>query len=555
MGYSCTPGTGAPITGQLDVTVSLGRTVGPEQEIPTGSVCTLTEPEATMPPLVDDAWAWGEPLFEVDGVATPGTGRTLTFTIPTPQEDEPEPNVSVGVINPVLKLSGGAFTIGKTSDPPTGALVAPGTVITYTLTATSTGTVPVHDVVLDDDLSGVLPNATIVEGSVITPAGTSATVSVPEQRLVWTVGTMAPTESRTMTYQVRVNADAIGVSIRNSVTGAGDVPPTDCPDDAPVDDRCAVSHQTSPAPTIAKSVSSPPTLNPDGTLTLAYDIVVTNAGGLPTTYTLTDAFAFAAGVDVVAVAAANVEPGSIATNPAFDGAAANTIATTSIVAGATHRYRVIVTANVGGVTRAAALDCTLDPGETGTGLLNRAQINPTAEACAPIPNAADLRVLKQVDAAAVTIDRSSTTRTRIVYTVTVTNAGPLAAVDTIATDTLPGGVVPVSAVPAVGTCTRDGARLTCPLGTIPPGAAVRIIVTIELPAGYPSDTVRNAVAVSSATPDPDPSNNASAVSSRVSTWSSIPMTGFQIAGPVTLGFGLVGAGIALVATARRRRLV
>ena len=73
---------------------------------------------------------------------------------------------------------------------------------------------------------------------------------------------------------------------------------------------------------------------------------------------------------------------------------------------------------------------------------------------------------------------------------------------------LPGGVVPVAAVPSVGSCTRDGAVLTCPLGTLAVGTTEEIIVvTIDLLPTQPVGTVRNTVAVDSSSHDPDPSNN------------------------------------------------
>ena len=69
------------------------RGVGPELEIPTGSTCTLTEPLAGMPALVDDVVELGRPDAS-SSTACPvdAVGRQLTFVLPTPQEDDQEPH-------------------------------------------------------------------------------------------------------------------------------------------------------------------------------------------------------------------------------------------------------------------------------------------------------------------------------------------------------------------------------------------------------------------------------------------------------------------------------
>lgn len=227
MTYVCTPGTGAVISGTLDVVVDQVRTVGPEQEIPVDTPCTLTEPIDGMPPLLDSAWTWGQPAFTVDGTPAQPTDRTIAFTIPQQQEDVPQPTVAVQVTNTVQKAPG-AFTVTKSSDPATGTQVPVGSAITYTLTVDSTGTVPVHGVRLTDSLSGVLTHATLVDGSITAPAGTTATLDPATSVLTWDVGTVPNGEQRVLTYQVKVGAAAYDATLTNLVSGAGDVPPSTC---------------------------------------------------------------------------------------------------------------------------------------------------------------------------------------------------------------------------------------------------------------------------------------------------------------------------------------
>ncbi len=412
MTWSCQPDTGAPISGVLDVAVSGTRRVGPEQQIPTGSRCTLTEPFDTMPALRDPGWSWADPVFVVDTVPQPPGGRTLSFTVPTPQENQPEPNVVINVTNNVDR----------------------------------------------------------------------------------TPGTFS----------------------------------------------------------IAKTVSSPPALNPDGTYTLAYDVDVTNTGLGSSTYSVTDSFAFAPGVAVSSVAAVNLIPGDVAVDPAFNGTTVTALASSPIGPGVTHRFRITVTANVAAAAGGSALDCSLDPGETGTGFLNRATVNPTAEACAPIPDIADLRVTKVVDMGAVVIQRNGLTPTRLTYTITATNLGPRPAVDAVVNDTLPPGVVFVSAAPSAGTC-APGATVTCQVGTVAVGASVRVIVMIDLPNSYPEGTVVNSAVVSASNSDPSGPNRSAAANTTVTAASGVlPPTGSELNKLILTGITLAAIGMGLLLGARRR---
>lgn len=283
MTYTCQPGVGEAITGNVEVSAGQTVTVGPDPqddiqlELPVNSVCTLTEPFDTMPPLQDSAFSWGEPQFTVLGeiptagpateacpdpvVTTPCLGippRSVTVTIPAPQEDYPEPpNVGLQITNPVLQ-DFGAYTVAKSSDPASGGVVAPGDTITYSVTVNSTGDVPVHDVVVTDDLSTVLPYATI--GTITAPDGTTATVDAEAAQLIWTVGTVPNGESRTLTYQVTINPGATGVTIKNLVTSTGDVPPGSCTE--PDDPDCSTVHTTPNPPTISKEPAGDPVATP-----------------------------------------------------------------------------------------------------------------------------------------------------------------------------------------------------------------------------------------------------------------------------------------------------
>lgn len=92
----------------------------------------------------------------------------------------------------------------------------------------------------------------------------------------------------------------------------------------------------------------------------------------------------------------------------------------------------------------------------------------------------------------------------LVYTVTVTNAGPDTATGVEVTDTLPGAVSLVSAVPDQGTC-GSTSPVVCALGDLAAGASASIAITVTAPSA--GQSLANSATVSSATPDPDPANN------------------------------------------------
>ncbi|MCL2653439.1 MAG: hypothetical protein FWD63_06590, partial [Propionibacteriaceae bacterium] len=106
----------------------------------------------------------------------------------------------------------------KTSDPADGSFVAPGSIITYTLTAHNDGDIPRNPAVLTDDLSDVLANATIVPGSFTTTLGSLPTFNTTTKVLTWS-GALPVNQMVTVTYQVQVNTTAApGTELHNHVT-------------------------------------------------------------------------------------------------------------------------------------------------------------------------------------------------------------------------------------------------------------------------------------------------------------------------------------------------
>ncbi|WP_285183675.1 isopeptide-forming domain-containing fimbrial protein [Rhodococcus sp. MEB032] len=166
---------------------------------------------------------------DADRVAANADNTVLNFVVPgtTPPVDPPEvcdPATQLCTTHPV-QVPG--FTVAKAADPASGTNVAAGQTITYTVTGSNTGNTTLDPVVLTDDLSKVLDNATLVDGSLkATVDGVDgAAPTLSGTTLTWT-GALEAGKSVVLTYQVKINDGvAGGVLINNKVTGTAK-PPT-----------------------------------------------------------------------------------------------------------------------------------------------------------------------------------------------------------------------------------------------------------------------------------------------------------------------------------------
>jgi fimbrial isopeptide formation D2 family protein/LPXTG-motif cell wall-anchored protein len=144
----------------------------------------------------------------VAGTATPPGGGELT---PPPVTTE----------NPVGTPG---FTFVKTADPGSEKAVAAGSVVTYRLVGTNTGETGLDDVVITDDLSGVLRHADLRPGATAVVGDRAvAAPAVDGNQLRWS-GSLAQGESITITYSVIVHADAAGAKLHNVAVGTATPP-------------------------------------------------------------------------------------------------------------------------------------------------------------------------------------------------------------------------------------------------------------------------------------------------------------------------------------------
>jgi large repetitive protein len=98
----------------------------------------------------------------------------------------------------------------------------------------------------------------------------------------------------------------------------------------------------------------------------------------------------------------------------------------------------------------------------------------------------------------------------LVYTLAITNHGPSASSAVTVKDTLPAGTTFKSAAPSQGTCSASGQTVTCQLGELASGGSAQVSITVEV-AATATGSIRNVASVEGPEPDPDKSNNESAV--------------------------------------------
>lgn len=124
-----------------------------------------------------------------------------------------------------------------------------------------------------------------------------------------------------------------------------------------------------------------------------------------------------------------------------------------------------------------------------------------------VPEIADLSIVKTAGAPVVTVGQTLT------YTLTVTNLGQFTAKNVVVTDNLPVDAGFVSGAGAGWTVTQAGGVVTATTSTLAVGVPSTITVTIIVPID--SNTLTNHAHVSSDTPDPNPINNDSTVTTPV----------------------------------------
>jgi uncharacterized repeat protein (TIGR01451 family)/fimbrial isopeptide formation D2 family protein/LPXTG-motif cell wall-anchored protein len=265
-------------SGTPDAPVEVGDTLvwngGNTNVLPVGSTLALT-----YSVLVDDDVEPGDASL---GNVVGGTGPT---NCPMPPITDPfDPAYDVRCISTIPVT---AWTLVKSSMPDSGAAVVPGDVVTYTLTITNTGSVPVTPEVTDD-LSAVLDDADYTEFNEENPDPDAEPPVRPDfdaeaEEIRWSEE-IQPGATVEVKYQVTIKGvdpstgalpgDGI---LDNVVTTAG--PDSPCPEGAAKDpgDGCATQHFVK-AVRYEKTIDDPDVLEIQPGDTFTYTVTVINIG-------------------------------------------------------------------------------------------------------------------------------------------------------------------------------------------------------------------------------------------------------------------------------------
>ena len=439
------PATGVVVTDALPAGLTFVEAT-PSQGTYVAPAWTIGTLSATGPPVT---------LTLVATVTAPGA---LVNTATITQQTEVDPN---GANNSAsVTLNAGESANLRVTKALTRAAAHVGELLTFNVTVANQGPSPATGVAVTDVLSAGLA----FESATPSPGGAYDPVTG-----VWTVGALA-------------NGGSAGLSITARVTQAGTVTNTasvtdrDQPDPDPTDDTASVTvtTQTIADLAITKVLTGPAIPG----LTTAYTIVVTNLGPSPVTdASVTDTFPAAfvsptwtcvADAGSTCVASGT---GNLATTVSLEAGDAATFTVTGTIA-PNATGLLVNTATV--AAPAGAVD-----GET---------TNNTATSAVTLTPSATLQITKEGPLTAVA-------GTNLIYTITVTNAGPSDATSVTVADPTPPGLTFVS---NTGDCTT---AFPCTLGTLPPAATRTITATFAIPPDYTTpDPIANTATVTSATP-------------------------------------------------------
>jgi uncharacterized repeat protein (TIGR01451 family) len=424
-------------------------------------------------------------------VTLPASGTLTNVAAATSGTTDPDPANNNGsaaasrvitTITPVANLA--MFKTGPTN-------VVAATNLTYTLTLTNLGPSTASNVVASDTLPA---GVTFVSASA---GGTHSNGIVTWPALA------AFTNAATTNFTVTVTAPANAAVLTNAAAATSDTLDSD---PANNNGSAAASRVVTTVTSLADvAVFKTGLTNAFAGTNLVYTILVTNLGP-STASNVVVSDTLPAGAVFLSASGGGIHSNGVVTWPAL-AALTNTAAS---------NYTVTVQMPPSGpaTNRAAATHSTPDPNPA-----NNDGSSASSRVVTTIIPAADVAVLK-------TGPDSVIAGSNLTYTITVTNLGPSAASNVVASDTLPAGTVFVS---ASGGGVFGSGTVTWPALSLTNGAATNFTVTVTAPA-Y-STNLTNLASGTASTPDPAPANNdGSAPASQVITTVIVPGAGASLSG-------------------------
>jgi uncharacterized repeat protein (TIGR01451 family) len=377
------------------------------------------------------------------------------------------------------------------------ASVAAGTSVTYHLSVTNHGPSTAEAAQLRD---AIPTGMTIVAATAVSPAGASCAIAGND--VTCDVGTLAPGAVATADIVVHVDAATPAGTLTNAATASSATPdPTPADNTASV--PVAVTVSTDLKVTKTASVTSLRAGEP-----LSWTVTVVNLGPSDAhTVTVTDAIP--TGFTVASI------------SPSTGTCAAAVCTVPTLAAGSS--MTLILSGNVASGVPSSSL---ANSATATSATQERDPSDNTASASLAVATVADLHLVKSAAPASAVVAGQT-----ITWTVTVRNDGPSDAVAATVTDLLPSGVLGAVATPSSGSCSAS----VCALGTIIAGATATIAIVGTVDPTYSSATIANSASVSSTTTDDDPTDNAAAVSTPVTTSADLSLTK---TGPATVVAGM-----------------
>ncbi len=452
------------------------------------------------------------------GTLAPGATRTTTLRVRVPagQADSSSVTNSAQVSSsttdptPGNNTASASTAIDTRTDLAVTKRVQPSPLLAgqravYTVTVTNNGPSDARGITVTDTLpTGV----SLVDAS--TPAGScSGTTTVTCQRPLLAAG-----DTWTITIRVAVGADTTTAQVNRVVVSSSTT------ETAPGDNSFDLTSPVTSAADLAVVKTVQPNPVAPGRQ-VSYGLTVVNNGPATATgTTLTDPLP------------AGLSGATVTLAPASAG-------TCTITGGA---LDCALGAVAPGTPITATVTALLDAGYTGTDLVNTATVasnvsdptpgNNSSTATAAVVAESDVAVVKRADTATVVAGEA------FQYTLEAANGGPSVARGVVVTDDVPAALTILSATVGGTACSVTGQQISCPVGTLAPGASALVVVRVRPAADLTATSIENTGRVTSTTDDPNSANNADTLTLPVTAAADVRVTKTRTvpaSGPVVPG--------------------
>ncbi len=411
-------------------------------------------------------------------VAATASGNLTNSATVTSTTTDPTPGNNTGTVTDTL-ASRADVSISKTASP---SPVLAGNQVTYTLTAHNNGPSVARNVVVSDPVPSALTFVSATPAACTYSAGTR-TVTCP-------IGDLAVGADAVVTVVANTPADGSGNGAVNTATVS-----TTSTDPNPGDNTASYTLSSAAQANLVMTKTQTPATVIAGQ-TVQWTLTTHNSGpSAASTVTVTDTLPSGlTGVSVTPAGQCSLTGGVnlSCTRPTLNSGGDFVVTINATVS---------ASQNAGPLSNTATATAATPPDPT--------QADNTDTSTGTVVTQANLGLTK-TGPATVTAGNQAT------YTLTVSNAGPSDARDVVITDQLPAGTtfVPDGGSPCVlqaGSTTT----VTCPVGTVAPGATPSVTVKVQVGSGVAAGTLTNTAVVGSSTPDPTPANNTASATTTV----------------------------------------